>query len=675
MNNSSNRSELDKELATVLGLKHSSVTLPELEPSHFEYVREQGDQHQKIIIFPQLHDQVIFSKIAFRILNELKPSLVALELPGDLVEYLNPAIDRLPISTLIHDGNLQTNFDITFPPPPASSYIVHPGEALFWLAYLARRSGYSVDFIDTWHPKAYASWVVPVDFPALASIGWKKFWELSVLYIQKHVSNLTHLLRSLNMADRLVKSSDQHSTILFACGAAHWPIIDFQLDQAGFKLRESNIIPIEITDYIRSHLLEKPIVSPDQETKKWYLADIHPHSLHLVTSDLPFVIASMVYDPQEFDLLDSFRNIYFEAEKNYKHQFEDTISPASYRRLFQYLRNLNRLKGQPLPGLIDIITAAKGMGDDDFAFEVYRTAVIYPFIATDENRMDQMVKFAPDEKKGEVIKFAFKRRFRRPILRKLRKDEYFEDFDPIPEENFSGEWQEIWDKYSTFGMVSYPPEDVFIEGYLTFLRKRINEIIMEEQATSIEFKTSLEDGIDWRATTRHYHEGKVFVKKIPRKQPEIGAMIVQFLEEPIDELEYGYHSTLFAEHDQESHISIITTTPGDIMVGPGITRVKYAAIISQFPPVGMPALIPKTNEDLKIRLIYAAMSMSLSKIIGFVAPRPPSAAHRHFAATNGFRVVYLPMSQLTKASMHRLRTMHLLAHRSLRDIAREYIGF
>ena len=64
-----------------------------------------------------------------------------------------------------------------------------------------------------------------------------------------------------------------------------------------------------------------------------------------------------------------------------------------------------------------------------------------------------------------------------------------------------------------------------------------------------------------------------------------------------------------------------------------------------------------------------------NKIIGFVAKKPPTAAQRHFAAEQGYRLVFLPMGQLTPSSLHRLRTMHLLAHRDLRDNAREYIGF
>lgn len=166
----------------------------------------------------------------------------------------------------------------------------------------------------------------------------------------------------------------------------------------------------------------------------------------------------------------------------------------------------------------------------------------------------------------------------------------------------------------------------------------------------------------------------MYVKKYPRNVPPIGALIVQFAEEPVSD-EYRHYSTLYAEHERESHLSIFSTEVAKEFVGPGICRIRFAAIISQFPPLGIPVRIPYSEDDLKLKLIYAAMNMSLSNIIGFVSPKPPSSAHRYFASQYGFRIIYLPMIQLTKSAMHRLKTMHLLANRSFREDAGEYIGF
>ena len=104
-------------------------------------------------------------------------------------------------------------------------------------------------------------------------------------------------------------------------------------------------------------------------------------------------------------------------------------------------------------------------------------------------------------------------------------------------------WQEGLSRYDTKNThVSYPPEDIFIEKYFHLLRKRISEVIMDEKSTSIPFESSLEDGIDWRETARHFHEKKIYVKKQPKQVKNIGAIIVQFLEEEDMSEEYSNNS-------------------------------------------------------------------------------------------------------------------------------------
>ncbi|MHA2501940.1 MAG: hypothetical protein ACXAE3_03650 [Candidatus Kariarchaeaceae archaeon] len=644
-------------------LQNSARELAVLDPAVDIFT----NNNQSIIVLPTLHNQVHFSQIAHQILIEKGVDRCLVELPQELEPELTAAIDRLPLPTIVHNGNLEMRGEQVLSPDSRNAYIVHPGESLYWTSYFARKSGIPVRFVDNWHERATLGWSVPLGYEHLASIGWTRFFEEGSEVLQQHYDDPLHSQRSVQMALRIGQNLEG-SVILVVIGAAHWPAVVNHLRDLGFA--GQSMVPDIILDRYRVEVRRKI----NQDPGLWISADIHPHSLHLLTGQLPFHLGLFVEDPLQFNLLESIRHIYFTAEKRYTTKFDDQVSPANYTRLFQYLRNLGRLQARIIPNLYNLITGAKGMVDDDFAFEVYRTAISYPFLPKDEERLDEMLKFTPDESQGEVIRFAFKRRIRRAVLKKMDQNE-FDDLDPIPEEEYDGEWQEIWDKYSPYGYVSYPPEDVFIENYMQYLRKRIVEILMEEESATMEFDTSMEDGIDWRETMRHYHEGKIYVKKYPKNKYTVGALIVQFLEEPFDTSDYNHHSTLFAEHDQESHISVITTRPGDIIVGPGISRVKYAAIISQFPPVAMPYFISKENIDLKLRLIWTAINMSLNKIIGFVAKKPPTAAQRHFAAEQGYRLVFLPMGQLTPSSLHRLRTMHLLAHRDLRDNAREYIGF
>ena len=73
-----------------------------------------------------------------------------------------------------------------------------------------------------------------------------------------------------------------------------------------------------------------------------------------------------------------------------------------------------------------------------------------------------------------------------------------------------GEWAGRLDGNS---ICSYPPEDLVIEDYGRFLKKKGKSILSEERAAVEPFTTSLLDGIDIRETIRNWHEGKIYVRK------------------------------------------------------------------------------------------------------------------------------------------------------------------
>ncbi|MHA2092996.1 MAG: hypothetical protein ACW98K_19290, partial [Candidatus Kariarchaeaceae archaeon] len=77
---------MDEHLNMVFDLKHSSLSLEDLDPYYFTYVHP--ETKKQIVIFPQLHDQVVFSKLAAILLQYIKPGIIALELPQQLEQYL-----------------------------------------------------------------------------------------------------------------------------------------------------------------------------------------------------------------------------------------------------------------------------------------------------------------------------------------------------------------------------------------------------------------------------------------------------------------------------------------------------------------------------------------------------------------------------------------------------------
>src|SRR6185295_4793095 len=95
-----------------------------------------------------------------------------------------------------------------------------------------------------------------------------------------------------------------------------------------------------------------------------------------------------------------------------------------------------------------------------------------------------------------------------------------------------GEWLEAFDGR---GLCSYPPEDIVVEGYGQYLRKKGRSVLAEERSRVEPFTTSLLDGVDVRETIRNWHlsaEGpRIFVREAGRVAGDVGSVVVVFDED------------------------------------------------------------------------------------------------------------------------------------------------
>ena len=138
---------------------------------------------------------------------------------------------------------------------------------------------------------------------------------------------------------------------------------------------------------------------------------------------------------------------------------------------------------------------------------------------------------------------------------------------PRKKEKVPGEWASQLNGNS---ICSYPPEDLLIEDYGRFLKKKGKSILSEERVRVEPFTTSLLDGIDLRETIRNWHEGKIYVRQFQKIHGEVGSVVVIFDEDRDDR--YPYITTWLGEHQNESDMAFYSTFPFDNLVGPGIGR-------------------------------------------------------------------------------------------------------
>src|ERR1700738_1875363 len=89
-------------------------------------------------------------------------------------------------------------------------------------------------------------------------------------------------------------------------------------------------------------------------------------------------------------------------------------------------------------------------------------------------------------------------------------------------EKFEGDWARQTDGNA---ICSYPPEDLVIEDYGRFLKKKGKSILSEERMRVEPFTTSVLDGIDLRETIRNWHEGRIYVRHLDKVAGEVDAVV------------------------------------------------------------------------------------------------------------------------------------------------------
>jgi len=243
---------------------------------------------------------------------------------------------------------------------------------------------------------------------------------------------------------------------------------------------------------------------------------------------------------------------------------------------------------------------------------------------------------------------------------------------PRKKEKFPGEWATKLDGNS---ICSYPPEDLVIEDYGRFLKKKGKGILSEEHTHTEPFTTSLLDGIDLRETIRNWHEGKIYVRQFQKVAGEVGSVIVIFDEDRDNR--YYYMTTWLGEHQNESDMAFYSTFPFDNLVGPGIGRGEYGGFLMSLPARRMFDVWQDPDYDFAEskpeRLLLAGLDYSLERFVVYVAAKPPRSVFRGIAARFGRTIIYIPIGQLSPVALKKVRVVHVLDGYDKRKAAKEYI--
>ena len=644
---------------------------------------------------PILHYRLEFASLASRAVQETRPDCIAIELPATLKERFIQAIQRLPqvsvLSYIVNSGATRTKPLVE---PRTIYLLIEPADPLAEAARCALEQEIPLHFIDVDLDDYPAVREFLPDSYAVQRIGLAAYYREYRSAMKGIKPHREDIRRERGMAFRLQQLSRQFERILFVCGMAHLERVgeffgEPQSEPLG-RVRRDNVRLAGLHPDSCSEVMgEFPFCSAVYEMRRQGLPEekpLPPHqSLRRRFNAMELVQGGKENIPEEAVLRNAIEaaarhvgvegempdrqrihlRLFEQAARHYRQETGERLHHWQKRAFFRFCRNYAALSGLLLPDLFQLLAAARGCVDDNFAYAFWRLAGFYPWQKEEaeipvlrlraEDLYDQtrQLRFRPRKPSGKglhELRFLKRKREKRP-----------------------GEWLEGFDDAS---ICSWPPEDLVIENYGNFIKQKGLRQLSEELTRIEPFSASLMDGIDLRETIRNLsHDGRVYVQERLRVKGGVGCVVMIFDEDRDNR--YPYAVTWLGEHDQESDMAFYATEPGENICGPGICRCEYGGLLLSYPPRrlrdvwGDPAYRGcGTKAEL---LLLAALEYSPEQHVVYVAARPPRGIFKRIATRLGRRIVFIPLGSLSPPTLKRIRVMHLLYGHDKRSIAKDYI--
>jgi hypothetical protein len=586
--------------------------------------------------FPVVPGRLEFAVAVRQAILTQRPAVVALELPVTLRDAYLKAVERLPQMTVIFYPEGEEDEAVYIPVEPCDPFT----EAI--------RSGLAVGaeivFTD---PDMGERPHLPDSYPdtyALQSIRVAQYVESYRVFPQERSDEIEH----------------------------HADGIAWKLQGTDPLAKVMVVLSLNLLDPVLD-AMERPQAQPMTRVRREGVELLNPHPESLVEICMEYPYLQGRYE--EFRLWMEKPNLvdrryvqyvlFREAEKLYEVNTGDRVDHWQRRTLSKYSRNLAVVNRDLVASLFDLTVAARSIVDDNYGWEVWDLAGKYG--AQRESTDLPTTKISADEVWINTKRIRLRRRVPntkrrlRPLGLKARKKE------KIP-----GEWAS---ELNGDSICSYPPEDLVIEDYGRFLKKKGKSILSEDRTRTEPFTTSLLDGIDLRETVRNWHEGRIYVKSQEKVHGEVGSVVVIFDEDSAGK--YNYMTTWLGEHQNESDMAFYSTFPFEHMVGPGIGRGEYGGFLMSLPARRMYDVWQDPDYDLAEskaeRLLLAGLDYSVQKFVVYVAAKPPRTIFRSIAARFGRTIIYIPIGQLSPVTLKKVRVVHVLDGYDKRESAKEYL--
>jgi hypothetical protein len=598
---------------------------------------------ENITLIGVLHYRMEFAVLVNSHIRNERPDCICVELPQALRSHLIAALGQLPHhSVILYETAQQQN----------AVLIIEGTDGIQEAARSALTQDIPLRFVDPLSMRYPTFMDHMPDAYLIDAIGQKPFIE-KVLARADLKDDEENTRRETFMAARLQEVARDFDRVLFVGGIAHIP---------GILKR-----------------LETPQALPLMKTavSAAITAPVHPDSLKKGFTEIPRITEAFEnwrMDPEGSPLSNRHEMIVSlmeQAAAYYTRQTHQEVPDYVRVTWAKFLRKWLSYKGELLPDLYHLVSAARSAMDEDFAYHVHEYLSDYAWandpldpsavLLNEDNLMFHGHKIILHKKLRTFFHTSRKYRMKAVNTSKwkdhLRKK--WETADP-----------------NELDICSYPPEDVEVERWGETLIKHANHIMQTARTGAEPFVADFGGGPDVRETLRRFYEQRIYVKTEDQGGLEFGSVVVVF-DEDERSVSYPFQMTWLGEHSQESDMAFYSTLPGAEIVGPGISRMEHGGFMMSYPPMRMFDIwidsdfdfVPTRHE----RLLVAGIAYSEKPGIVYVCKKPPPVKWKKLATSMGKRIIYIPLGSLNPLHVKRMRTFHMLQNKGIRNFAHEYL--
>ncbi len=653
----------------------------------------------KIALVPILHGRVECCAAVREAFERIQPEAVGVEYPHTLTPHVLRGVKRLPSVSAVQFQHQDQR--------PAY-LLLEPVEPLVEALRCGLERELDVSLIDR-----------DTDLPPQDSTSWPDTYALRTIDLESFVnpwleacagkeppldseSSLEEHLREVTMAHRLQRLAERHSRVIGVVGLAHLqPLIDLlkepQVEPIGRATRPDACLVHVHRESTREVLSDPAFIVAAYE--RWRGCQSGAESMDETARTEPVSTGQILAFPgaevtppnttgqveesaptqkkrpdnsaleSVFDRWTVIRELLIASRERYEREDGETLGPADLQHFLQYVRNLALVEGKLAPDIYPLVLAARGVGDDDFAYRLWEVATDYPWWENTPRIPEVRIRLEDLGRAAKQVEFSRRLERSRRLQRIVSKRK---------KERYPGEWK---DSLGADAICSHQPEDIRIESYGRFLQRKAKSILSAEQTRVEPFSTSLLDGIDMRETLRHWHEKTLYVRESLQVKGNVGSVVVIF--EPDDNPQRGRHGkyswtmTWQGEHEQESDMALYATPPRENPAGPGIGRSEYGGFVMSYPPGRMfhvwedPCFDMARNKAE--RLLLAALDYSEERHIVYVSASPPRSWFHTYATRIKRKILYVPIGNLSPVTLKRIRTFHVLSGHHVRSYAKDYV--